>query len=256
VTEAWLVARQEIRDLWLGGRALPLMLAYSVMLSVTTYLVASNRALNFLEQREAVSLTVQVAVSVSALLVVITAADAVTGERERGTLEVLLVTPVPRWSLVAGKMISAMTLWLASYVVSVPYIWYLGRGTGVLSKALTAGFVIGLVLALFLCGLGMTISTIVRTNRIALAVSLFVLLAVFIPTQLPVSTQNGSFADILLRADPITAGLHYLSQLLVQNAAFGNDFGWLTSPFVLGSALVVAALVIGNRIKLIPGTRA
>src|SRR3954466_1145717 len=123
MSQAWIVGRQEIKDLWLGGRGMPLMLAYSIMLSVTTYLVASNRALNFLEQREAVSLTVQVAVSVSALLVVISAADAVTGERERGTLETLLTTPAPRWSLVAGKLVSALSLWLASYVVSLPYVW-------------------------------------------------------------------------------------------------------------------------------------
>jgi ABC-2 type transport system permease protein len=47
---AWpIVAGQEIRDLWIAGRGLPLAIAYSLLLSVITYLVATNTALNFLE---------------------------------------------------------------------------------------------------------------------------------------------------------------------------------------------------------------
>ena len=46
---AWsVVAEQELRDLWLAGRGLPLMLACSVLLSVACYLVAANQSLNAL----------------------------------------------------------------------------------------------------------------------------------------------------------------------------------------------------------------
>ena len=100
---AWVVvARQELRDLWLAGRGLPLMLAFTLLLSVVTWLTAANQGLNFLEQHEAVSLTLQVAVAVGALLALLVAADAFSGERERGTLETLLLTPVPRWELALG----------------------------------------------------------------------------------------------------------------------------------------------------------
>ena len=43
-----------------------MMVAFSLLLSVTTYLVATNQALNFLEQREAVNLTLQIGVTVGA----------------------------------------------------------------------------------------------------------------------------------------------------------------------------------------------
>ena len=40
---AWaVVARQELRDLWLAGRGLPLLVAFTVLLSVITYLTAEN----------------------------------------------------------------------------------------------------------------------------------------------------------------------------------------------------------------------
>jgi hypothetical protein len=82
---AWtIVGEWELRDLWLGGRGLLLGLAFSVLLSVLAYLTATNTALNFLEQRESVNLTLQVAIAVGALLALISAADTVSGERERG----------------------------------------------------------------------------------------------------------------------------------------------------------------------------
>ena len=106
------VAGQELRDLWLGGRGLVLSFAFSLLLSVISYLVATNRALNFLEQRESVNLTLQVAIAVGALLALLTAADAVSGERERGTLESLLVTPVSRLEIALGKLLAALSLWV------------------------------------------------------------------------------------------------------------------------------------------------
>ena len=56
------VAGRELRDLWIGGRGLVLAFAFSLLLSAITYLGATNEALNFLERREAVNLTLQVAV--------------------------------------------------------------------------------------------------------------------------------------------------------------------------------------------------
>ncbi|HSF61110.1 MAG TPA: hypothetical protein VLA69_05400, partial [Gaiellaceae bacterium] len=49
----WLVVLgQELRDLWLGGRGLVLGFAFSLLVGIIAYLVATNTDLNFLEQRE------------------------------------------------------------------------------------------------------------------------------------------------------------------------------------------------------------
>src|SRR5712691_11131746 len=145
---AWaVVAGQELRDLWLGGRGLLLSLAFSGLLSVLSYLVATNSALNFLEQRESVNLTLQVAIAVGALLALLAAADALSGERERGTLETLLVTPVSRLELTVGKLLAALSLWLVAYAITVPYVWFLGRGIGVVRDAVVTGLVVGMLLA-------------------------------------------------------------------------------------------------------------
>jgi len=248
---AWMVvAERELRDLWLAGRGLPLLLAYSVLLSVTSYLVAANQALNFLEQREAVSLTLQVAVAVGALLVLLGAADSVSGERERGALESLLLSPAPRRALIIGKGVAALSLWAAAWAVSVPYVWYLARGVGVVGVAVASGLIVGSLLALFLAGYGLLISTILSSNRLSLSVSLFALLALYAPTQMPTAVQNSWIGELLLRVDPFTAGLRYLGRLIINGHSPGQDAGWLIGPIVAAVVAASLALAAANRLTL------
>src|SRR5213080_719619 len=117
-----IVGAQEARNLWLGGRGLALSLAFSILVSMLTYLTATNRALNFLEQRESVNLTLQVAIAVGALLALVAAADTVSGERERGTLETLLLAPIPRLQLTLGKLGAAFSLSVAAFAITIPYV--------------------------------------------------------------------------------------------------------------------------------------
>jgi ABC-2 type transport system permease protein len=245
---AWIVvAGQELRDLWLGGRGLVLSFAFSLLLSVIAYLVATNRALNFLEQRESVNLTLQVAIAVGALLALLAAADTVSGERERGTLESLLVTPVSRFEITLGKLLAALSLWLAALVITVPYVWFLGRGVGLVGDALASGLVVGTFLAIFLASFGVLISVFASSNRVSLSLSLLVLLALFVPTQLPTSAQQGWAGDLLLRLNPMTAGEHYVGKIVTNGHAWSQDVSWLVSPLVAAAVFAAAALVAGAR---------
>lgn len=251
VKRAWpLVTEQELRDLWLAGRGLPLIFAYSLLLSVITYLVATNTALNFLEQRESVNLTLQVAVAAGSLLVLLGAADAISGERERGTLESLLLSPATRLSLVVGKGIAALTIWVAAFLVAIPYIWFLGRGVGVVGLAIGNGLLVGVLLALFLAGLGLLMSALSSSNRFSLSVALFVLLALFAPTQLPSGAQKSWVGDLLLRIDPISSGLHYLGKVIVDGHSVGQELSWLIGPAVAAALAVAGALAASRSLEL------
>jgi ABC-2 type transport system permease protein len=242
----WLVVlEQELRDLWIGGRGLVLSFAFSLLLSVIAYLVATNEALNFLEQRESVSLIVQVAVAVGALSTLLAAADAISGERERGTIESLLLTPVSRREVASGKLLAALSLWLATFAITVPYVWFLGRGIGVVGDALATGLVVGTLLAVFLASLGMVFSLFTASNRVSLSVSLFVLLALYAPTLVPV--QKGWFGELLQRVNPINAGEHYVGKIVVDGHSWSQDVSWLVSPIVAAVVFAAAVLVLAGR---------
>jgi ABC-2 type transport system permease protein len=249
------VVAQELRDLWLGGRALALSFLFSLLLSVIAYLTASSGAIDFLEQRDAVNLTLQAAVVVGALLALLVAADAVSGERERGTLEALLVTPVRRVGLVAGKLLAALSLWAAAFVLCVPYVWFLGRDVGIAGSALLSGLLVGTLLAAALASAGLLVSIFTSSNRVSLSIALVGLLALLAPTQLPAAATRGFGGDLVLRVNPLTAGSEYLYRVVVKGHGLADDLQWLLSPTLWAVALGVLALLASRRLRLHGGLR-
>jgi ABC-2 type transport system permease protein len=246
------VAGQECRDLWLSGRGPLLLFAFSVLMSVITYLSATNQVLNFLEQREAVNLTVQVAVAIGVLVTLVVSADAISGERERGTLESLLLAPVSRRAIVLGKLLAALSLWFAAFIVSVPYIWVLGRGVSVVWQAVLVGLLVGTLLAVALASLALLISALSGSNKVSLAGSMFLLLALWAPTQAPAGPQ-GWFGDFLGRLNPLGAGLRYIAAILVNEHGWTRDLSYLISPIVTAVLAGGVLIVAGSRIVGLTG---
>lgn len=194
------------------------------------------------------NLTLQVAIALGALLALLAAADTISGERERGTLESLLVTPISRQRLAA-----ALSLWLGAFAVTIPYVWYLGRGIGVVAEALAAGLVVGTLLAVFLASLGVLVSILSRSNRVSLSVSLFLLLALFAPTQLPSSAQKGWAGELLLRVNPITSGEHYIGLIVVNGHGWSDDASFLLAPLVAAIVFAAAVPVLSSRFLRLGG---
>jgi ABC-2 type transport system permease protein len=247
------VLEREARDLWAGGRGPALAFAFSLLLSVISYLLATNTALNFLEVRESVNLVAQVTIAAGTLLALLAAADAVSGERERATLEAVLLTPVGRGPLAAGKLAAALSLWLAAFAVALPYVWFFGRGIGLVGSAALVTLAVGTLLAVFLASLGLVVSVFSSSNRVSLGVSLFALAALLAPTQLPAGAQRGVAGDALLRADPLTAGETYVGKVLVNAHGVAADLGWLVSPLVAAAAGAMLACALGARCTTLSG---
>ena len=109
---AWrVILARELRDLWIGGKALHLMLIYSLLLGIYSFLLASNAEVQLLPRKEMVLEMVKASIAVCLLISLLIGADSVSGERERGTLEVLLLTPATRRQVLLGKLTAAMSPW-------------------------------------------------------------------------------------------------------------------------------------------------
>jgi ABC-2 type transport system permease protein len=247
------VADRELRDLWLAGRGLALLFSFSVLVSAITYVGATSEGINFLEKRETVNLTLQVAIAFGALVALLAAADAISGERERGTLESLLLTPAPRRDLVSGKLLAALSLWLAALVVAAPYVWFLGRDVGAVDDALAAGLLVGTLVAVSLAAFGLIVSMLASSNRLSLSVSLFVLLALFAPTLLPGGAKQGWAGELLQRVNPMTAAEHYTRNIVINQYEWTKELSWLISPVAASAVLVLLALLVVPRFMSLRG---
>jgi ABC-2 type transport system permease protein len=247
-TGRWLVvAEQEFRDIWLSWRGPIIVFAFSLLLSLLTYLAAANKELNIIDQRDTVNLIVQITLGIGVAASLVFAADAVSGERERETLESLLLTPVPRRQIALGKLLAAVSLWPVMILVAVPYIWVLRAGPSLFSHAVVAGFVVGSLLTIAFASLGMIVSIFSNSNRASLVVSFFVFVVLAAPTQL---TLQGWLAGLLNRANPATAAAEYMHRILVSDHTLTQDASWLASPVVAALIAAAAVFFIAARLRL------
>jgi ABC-2 type transport system permease protein len=132
-------------------------------------------------------------------------------------------------------------------------VWFLARGVGLVGNAIAVGLAVGTLLAIFLASFGFLISVFAASNRVSLSLSLLVLLALFVPTQLPSSAQQGWAGDLLLRLNPMTAGEHYVGKIVTNGHAWSQDVSWLASPLIAVALFVTAALVAGARFTGLKG---
>jgi hypothetical protein len=242
----WLMFTRELTELWVGGKALVLLLIYSIILGGITYVLASNSELSLIPQNEMVYETLKTAIAVALFMGLIIGADSLSGERERSTLESLLLTPASRRQIVVGKFLAAISVWPAAFLITIPYLTVLGKGDEVVGPAVIAGAVLGSLLAIAYTGLGMFVSFWCNTNKTSYFVNLGIYILVLVPAQLPGRAQTGIMGQFLQWVNPLASTNHFLSKILVNNQTVAEWWTWLIPPVVfalliLGLLLVYAA---------------
>ena len=215
-----------------------------------TYLTATNQELNIIDQKDTVNLVVKVTIWVGVAVVLLLSVDSISGERERGTLESLLLTPLGPRQIVAGKGLAALTVWPIILLAALPYVWVLRPGSGLFADALGAAIVVGSLLTVAFASLGVTVSALTNSNRQSLLLSFFIFLALVLPTQLPGGALKGWLGDIVNRANPLNAGSQFVDKVVVSNNAWASEAEWLISPFVAASAALLAATLVCGRLRL------
>jgi ABC-2 type transport system permease protein len=197
-----------------------------------------------------VNVVVQLAIGLGTLSALIVSADAISGERERGTLEALLVTPLGRTDLVIGKLLAATSMWLAAIAIAVPYVFALAQGTKVVADALIILVAVGALVAIALTALGVIVSALAPSNRVSLASAIVILLVLAAPSRLPAVSTDGPVGWLLVRANPVSAGLHLASKVLVAGENWTTYWSLLLSPLIAAVVLTGLAVTVSRRITI------
>jgi len=237
----WLVARRELVELWFGGRILLLLVLYTVLMSVTAILRVIESEVNLIPPVEMVFLTVLSTISFGMFIGLIAGADTISGERERATLEPLLLTPTSRRQIVFGKFIAALSPWPVALLLAVPYAVVLSQGDAALVPSLAWTALLGTLLAVAFTGFGMLVSIWSGSNRTSLFVSLLVYLLFVIPTQFPGQAQKGNLGYLVQQVNPMQASSEFIEKLIVNNRDPLERAGYLVAQPVF--ALVVLGLL-------------
>lgn len=168
-------------------------------------------------------------------------AFAIVREREQGTLEQLIVTPVRSWELMLGKILPFVVVAFVNVImtVTVGAIWFGVRVAGsiVLLGALSLIFLLGSL------GLGVFISNISKTQMQAMYLASFIMIPAFILAGLLFPRENmpwpAYYAGYLL---PVTYFLEIVRGIILKGAGFATLWIWIW-PMALFSIIVFLASV-------------
>lgn len=244
------VATRGMRDLWTGGRATWAMTILALGLSAVSILLARSASINLLDAREGINTIAQITVTVGAVLSMLVAADAISGERERDTLESILLAPLSRRDIVVGKSLSSASLLLVSLVIGIPYLVVAGYGTEKSISAAIATLVVGIIIGTILTLIGTLISIFSSNNRVSFGASLLALVILALPSQLPPVAKQGLVGRVTDVIDPISASLKFMTSVIVDEHPWTSEAHLLIVPFllvILGSWAVISA---GRNIRL------
>jgi ABC-2 type transport system permease protein len=170
---------------------------------------------------------------------ILASARAIAGAEERGTIDVLLGNPVPRWQLVVGNFV-------ATAISTVGIVAILGLFTWVpavlldvdLSLEKTAEATLNLwPLCVFFGGLAMLCSALFHRRVLAIAIPGFVLVATYFINAL------GDAVEDLEDAQPLTV-FHYYGSAIEDGIDWSNFSGVTLAALVL---VFLAALAFGRR---------
>lgn len=123
------------------------------------WLVVSGAFLPWMLQLHQIMLGLSLAQS--SMLVLIRIADSFAGERERSTLEVLLLSPVPDWILVAGKALALLVVALLSFGAAMLFygiVAVLFTPSAPAVAWFATAFLLGLMVLLTLINVGLMVS--------------------------------------------------------------------------------------------------
>ncbi len=253
-TVGWIVVTsQELSALWRGGKIPALLVPFSIVLSFMSYLLATNKELSLTPPKEMVFFILQVTIAVGLLISLIIGANAISGERENGTFESVLVTPVSRRHIILGKFLAALSPWPFILAISTVYIALLAPNAQIFWLGLLLVSTLGSLLVIIFAGFGLLVSIYSNSNRSSLSVGLVVLLLSLVDTQLPSGGQTGNVGYLFKRIFPIEATLQVTEKVLVNNRTitemnnpFGSQGFWLLSPLLAALLVLVLLFVFGH----------
>jgi len=109
-------------------------------------------------------------------------AGAISLEREKQTLELLIATPISSLAIVVGKLLSALVYVFLLIAASIPLMAVVFVFGGVAPEDVLNGYIVLIVTALGLGSFGLLCSSLVKRTTAATAITIFGVLAVTIGT--------------------------------------------------------------------------
>lgn len=229
------IARKEAGELLASPRGLAWLLAMGLVLSAFCLLLVGSTELSLLDNAEVVYDMCGITTALGALLAVVIGTDTIAGERERGSLVPLLVTPTSRGAILWGKLAGIAAAWLTMFTLALPYFWAVGStGQNLLDGAFSVallGTPVVLGFGFLAMGLGARMPA-----RASLMICLVVLLLSASPVLLGPSLRQSAIGRIFDWLNPFSAALNAFDAVIIDSLSPASQ--WASGMVTLAWAVL------------------
>jgi ABC-2 type transport system permease protein len=191
------------------------------------------------------------------LFTAIFATISIIEDRREGFLQGVLVAPIPRWSMVMGKLLGGAAIALLQGIVFLFLGWITGAVGGPTIVASTFVGIIGAILLMFVISIALTALGFLIAWRMDSTQGFHAIMSVFL---LPMWLLSGAFFPIdaggwlgwIIRINPLTYGVaglrHYLQNVDATTANLPSlSICWLVTLVFAGVTFAAAWWIAGTR---------
>jgi len=231
------LVKREFQEDFKASRGMAFFLIAALVLSAFAVLLVSNTELSLLDNTQAVYMMAGIVLALAALVAVIRGSDGFAGERDRQTLEPLLLTPINGPGLAAAKLGGIVFSWLTLFTLAIPYLWAVGSTGQNFFAAILYLFLAGTLIVLSFGGVALALSARLRTFKGVLSLGLTLLLLLGSPVLLGPSLRQSAVGRVLDLANPFAAALNTLDSVIIDSQ--GLSWQLLRLAVMVGYALAV-----------------
>ncbi len=217
---AYLIARKESGELLLSGHGFGWLLALTTVLSGFGLLLVGDTELSLLDNAQVVYDMAGIVTALGALLATVLGSDAIAGERERGTLVPLLLTPASRATILFGKLGGQLVAWAVMYLLALPYLWAVGSTGQNLAQAAWSVALFGtpVVLGFGFLAMGQSARMTVRSS---LLTGLIILVLAASPVFLGPGLRQSAAGRWFDAVNPFSAALNAYDLIIIDSQPIG-----------------------------------
>jgi ABC-type transport system involved in multi-copper enzyme maturation permease subunit len=238
MSPTYLVARKEAGELLLNLRGLSWLMVVTMALSAFGLLLVSNTELSLLDNAQVVYDMTGIVTALGALLALIVGIDTVAGERERGSLVPLVLTPVSRTAILLGKLGGVAIAWTVMYLLSLPYLWAVGSTGQNMVDGMLVSALLGTPVVLTFGFFGMGLGSRTGSARTALLAGLVTLVLSASPLLLGPSLRQSPIGRMFDAVNPFSAAVNAYDAVIIDSQSIATQ----GTPFLVAATWLVVTL--------------
>ena len=227
-----IIARKEGGELLLSLKGLSWLLFMSIALSAFGLLLVSNTELSLLDNAQVIYGMMGIVTVLGALLTVVTGVDSIAGERERGSLIPLILTPVSRGNILLGKLGGQALAWIVMFVLAMPYLWAVGSTGQNLFDSITGLALLGTPVVLGFGFFAMGLGAWTGSTRTSQLIALMTLMLSASPLVLGPGLRQSAIGKAFDTVNPFSAALNAYDAVVIDSQGLLAQPGHFLSAYI------------------------